>query len=124
MEYSSISLICLNKHFNELFPVWLDTFLNPEYGDEELSKYRELNSKKLQDQLSKNDVIAYRSFTETLFGSYHPYGYNTEAHNILDLTSEDLFNYKDLNCALANSFLVLSGKYDSSIRNSIEKGLC
>ena len=119
MEYSSISLICLNKHFNELFPVWLEGFLNPEYGQEELSKYKELNSKKLLDQLSKNDVIAYRSFTETLFGSHHPYGYNTEAGDILSIQTEDLISYKGANCSLANAFLVLSGKYDDRIRDQI-----
>ena len=49
MEYFSVSLVCLNSHFEKLWPVWLDTVLNPAYRDEDLDKYREIKSKALNN---------------------------------------------------------------------------
>lgn len=119
MEYSSVSLVCLTQHFEKLWPVWLETVLKPLYNADELEKYRSLASRKLKEQLSKNDVIAYRSFTENLFGAQHPYGYNTEPEDIEALQVQDLDNYYRENCGLANAFFVVSGQYTEKIKQQI-----
>ncbi len=123
MEFSSVSLVCLNQHLDKLWPIWLDTILNPAFEEEELTKYKELVSKNLSDQLSKNDVIAYRVFTEELYGCKHPYGYNTEVQDVLSLTSQDIKSYFEENCKLGNAFLILSGKYNDTLRSMILKDL-
>jgi zinc protease len=123
MEYSSVSLVCLNSHFEKLWPVWLDTVLNPAYRDEDLDKYREIRSKALNNQLSKNDVLAYRELTAKIFGESHPYGYNTEPSDILALNTAMLKDYHRTQCALSSAFIVLSGQYSDKIRGIIVESL-
>lgn len=123
MEYSSVSLVCLNSHFEKLWPVWLDTVLNPAYRKEELDKYREIRSKALNNQLSKNDVVAYRELTARIFGDTHPYGYNTEPSDILALNTSMLKDYHRTQCTLSNAFLVISGQYSEKTRGIIGESL-
>jgi predicted Zn-dependent peptidase len=116
IEFSSISLVCLTKHLEIIWPSWLEMITSPAYDASEFLKYKELTSKKLSDQLSKNDIISYRIYTEKLFGSTHPYGYNTQPEQILSLAREDLLEYYATNCGLDNAFLVISGSYPQTLK--------
>ncbi len=119
MEYAAVSLVCLTEHFDKVWPVWLNAITNPAFELEALEKYKELSSRKLKEQLVKNDVIAYRSFTEMLFGSAHPYGYNTTPEHIEALQQDQLKRFFNMHCQWHNAFAVLSGNYDDKIRDRL-----
>ena len=119
IEYSSITLVCLTRYFDKIWPEWLNMVLEPAYSEDEIVKYKNVTSQRLKDQISKNEIISYRMITEKMFGSDHPYGYNTEPENIQSITKEDILNFYKNNCQLDNCFITLSGNYIDSIRKTI-----
>ncbi|MBT8233985.1 MAG: insulinase family protein [Saprospiraceae bacterium] len=119
IEYSSVSLVCLTRYFDKVWPEWLNMVIEPAYAQEEIDKYKDVYSQKLKHQISKNEVISYRIITEKLFGESHPYGYNTQPEHIYNLTRDDITDYFKNNCKLDNSYLVLSGSYNENIRSAI-----
>ncbi len=119
LESSSISLVCLNRHFFDVWPQFCNIIFNPLFSEKETKKYVDVSSQKLKNQISKNDVISYRVLTEKLFGSKHPYGYNTQPEDINALNANDLKKFYNLNIHLDNAFLILSGKYSPEIRSKI-----
>ena len=119
IEYSSITLVCLTRYFDKIWPEWLNMVLEPAYSEDEIVKYKNVTSQRLKDQISKNEIISYRMITEKMFGSDHPYGYNTEPENIQSITKEDILNFYKNNCQFDNCFITLSGNYNDSIRKTI-----
>lgn len=119
IEYSSVTLVCLTRYFDNVWPEWLNMVLEPAYTPEEIEKYKNVTSQKLKNQISKNEIISYRTITEKLFGSDHPYGYNTQPENIQSITKADILNFYKNNCQLDNCFITLSGSYNETIRKTI-----
>jgi len=123
LESSSISLVCLNRHFDDVWPLFCDILFNPAFDAKETQKYIDVSSQNLRNQISKNDVISYRILTEKIFGSDHPYGYNTQPEDISALMSADLRQFYEKNILLTNAFVILSGKYSSEIKDKIAVAL-
>ena len=119
IEYSSVTLVCLTRYFAHVWPEWLNMILEPAYAPEEIEKYKNVASQKLKNQISKNEIISYRLITEKMFGSQHPYGYNTQPENIMALKKSDILNFYKNNCQLDNCFMVLSGHYNEKIKQTI-----
>ncbi len=123
MEYASVSLVIVERYFAEVWPIWLHMVFYPLFAKEEVVKYKRVYSQKLVEQLSQNDVQSYRQLTELIFGSQHPYGYNTEPSDIEQLEREDLVDFYNQNMGLDNSFMILSGKYTAKTRDIITSSL-
>jgi predicted Zn-dependent peptidase len=119
MEVSSMNLVCMTKFFKKLWPTWLEMILNPAYSEEEVNKFKTIRSQKLKNQLSKNEIISYRLISENIFGSDHPYGYNTEPEHILSLDRQDIVDYYEKEVTFDNAIVVVSGKFNSDIRDQI-----
>lgn len=119
LDYSSISLVVMTKHFEKVWPPFISMITHPAYEQMEVQKYISISAQKLREQLAKNEFQSYRLITEVIFGSNHPYGYNTEIEDIRSIHSEDLNEYWNSNVDYTQSILVLSGKYDDSIRSRI-----
>jgi len=119
IEYSSVTLVCLTRYFDKVWPEWLNMILEPAYANAEIEKYKKVSSQKLKNQISKNEIISYRAITEKMFGSNHPYGYNTQPEDIQSITKADILNFYKNNCQFDNCFVTLSGSYSKVIRNTI-----
>ncbi len=119
MEVSSMNLVCMTKFFDNLWPTWIEMVLNPSYPEEEVEKFKTIQSQKLKNQLSKNEVISYRLVTERIFGSEHPYGYNTQPEHIMSLTREDIMEFYDKQVTFEDAIVVVSGRYSDAIRKQI-----
>ena len=106
----SIRLYCLTKHLESLLPVMNQLFLAPTFDEQELQSFCTRNKQRLKSELQKNEVVAYRIFTETLFGNTHPYGYNSDLHHYDSLTTADLQEHHQ-RCYHSNACkLIVSGK--------------
>ena len=114
LDTCSIVLFCLGKHFENLVPIIKDMITSPLFPEDELRKYVNNNSERLKVELTKNDVIAYRSITEQIFTQSHPYGYNSEISDYKALERKDLVHHYDKNYGHNNCMIFLSGKIDSS----------
>ena len=123
MEVSSMNLVCMTRFFKNLWPTWLEMILKPAYSQEELDKFVTLRSQKLKNQLSKNEIISYRIISENIFGSTHPYGYNTEPEHILSLSRQDILDFYEKEMTFKDAIVVVSGKYNAEIRSEIIESL-
>ncbi len=123
LDQSNFSLVVLEKHFSEIWPIWMDMIRYPLYEASEIDKYVQLTVERMQVQQSQNDVLAYRKITEHLFGATHPYGYNTEIHHVRSLGRDGILDYYNHNMTSDNMDVILSGNYSSSTRALIVNSL-
>jgi len=110
LDSCSISLFCLGKHLETLLPILQEVVLSPQFPEDELRKYIETNTERLKIELVKNDVIAYRKITESIFTQDHAYGYNSEIKDYAALQAVDLKSHYSRNYVSNNCHIFLSGK--------------
>ena len=77
LDTITIQLVCLKKYLSLFIKPFEYVLNNPRFKKKELKSYVKRRSQKLLIDLNKNDVISYRQLTEAIFGSDHPYGYNS-----------------------------------------------
>ena len=123
LDTANVLLYSLKKHFGKLLPLVSDMLSGPTFPQDELDSFIERNKRRLRIDLSKNDVIAYRQFTEILFTKDHPYGYNSYPETYAQLTREDLVTHFQENYTTGNCQIFLSGKTDAAIRRMLEEQL-
>ncbi len=123
LDTSNVLLYSLKKHFEKLLPIVADMLSGPTFPQDELDSFIERNKRRLRIDLSKNDVVAYRQFTESLFTKDHPYGYNSYPETYAQLTREDLVTHFQENYTTGNCMIFLSGKTDASIRKMLDEQL-
>lgn len=121
LDYSFIKLFTLSKYFDELLPIVEGIRYRPTFQEAELEKYIENRKRRLKIDLSKNDVIAYKSFTEELFGSDHPYGYNTTESVFDNLNQADLKTHFADTYGSDNCTIFLSGKITDEIIQKVKQ---
>jgi len=120
MDVTSLILFSLNKHAASVIPVIGSIYLRPEFSEKELDKYIQRNIQNLDIELTKNDVLAYREYTEQLFGKENIYGYNSTADLYQNLTVDDLKDHHYTHYSLQNTVIVLSGCITDEIRDVLE----
>jgi zinc protease len=111
----TIQLYCLSKHFETLLPMLQELLLEPAFPQEELQKFIKRNQQNLKVQLQKNDVVAYRLFTEKLFGEHHPYGYNSSDELYTKLNNQKIKSHFEANYIPNNCTIIIAGKTSPKI---------
>jgi predicted Zn-dependent peptidase len=99
----------LSDSFNELLPAFQEVVLNPVFPQSELSKFQKRQTERLRADSNIGEVIAYRKFTEALFGKDHPYGYNSTPKTYKAIEPTDLRKHHANNYKPDNALYLLSG---------------
>ncbi len=120
LDYITVSLYCLNRYFNELLPLLEEILKAPLFPEIEIETYIKNNIKKLQIDLTKSEVVAYRSITEKIFGINHPYGYNSTEEHYRDINRIDIVEHYKLNYIPSRCRIFLSGGYTEKILKDLE----
>ncbi len=123
MDTSGVLLYSLTKHFDKLLALVADMLTEPVFPQKELEAFTERNKRRLQVDLTKNDVVAYRKITEMFFGSEHPYGFNSLPETYDALTREDLLAHFYRTYTCGNCMIFVSGKTGEPVRQLLEKHL-
>ncbi|MCP4437953.1 MAG: insulinase family protein [Aureispira sp.] len=119
----NIRLYCLSKHLDKLLPIVEELFTQPAFPEDELQKFIKRNQQSLKVQLQKGDVVAYRQFTEQLFGDQHPYGYNSNMESYGNLSIPLLKEHFD-RCYTANQCkIIVAGKTSPNTLKIIDQHL-
>lgn len=121
LDTSNILLFSLKKHFDKLLPVVGDMLSEPIFPEHELQLFKKRNQQRLQVDLTRNDVVAYRKVTEFIFGKDKPYGYNSEPEMYNNIGAEDLKMHFYKNFASGNCKIFLSGKIDQEIIDMVNE---
>ncbi|MEO1712214.1 MAG: pitrilysin family protein [Bacteroidota bacterium] len=109
LDTSNISLYCLAKHFESLLPLVAELVTKPAFRPGELKNFIERNVRSLEVDLTRNDVVAYRMITEKMYGSDHPYGYNSNGDLFRQLKPLDLRTHFDRTYRAENCTIFISG---------------
>ncbi len=109
-DHVNACVIGLNRHLEEISEVFADLVVRPTFPQEEFVLFRKRILQKLAMEISQNDIQAYRQFTELLFGSHHPYGYNSSVELYESLTTQDLKRHHTECFGSNNLTLFLSGR--------------
>ena len=109
LDTPSLILYSLTRHFEKLLPLVAEMLSQPSFPQEELQTFIDNNIQNIQVELTKNDVVAYRTITEMFFGPNHPYGYNSVPDDYRALTREDLIEHFQTHYNSSNCLILLSG---------------
>lgn len=121
MDVIKLELYSMTRHFEKVLPVAADVLTSPLFPEKELEKYIKRTIQKLQNDLSKNDILAFRALTENIFGLDHPYGYNTKEETLKKVTSDDLRNHFLQNFYAENYSIILAGGFPKNYLSILEE---
>lgn len=123
LDTAGAGLTSLNKHSKELLPTFLKLLNKATFPEEEIANKQKIFTSKLKRELSKNDVIAYREFTELIYGSDHIYGYNTMPEDYGRITREDILGHYNKYWGAGRGFAILSGKISDELKSEVVQQL-
>ncbi|MCP3932231.1 MAG: insulinase family protein [Bacteroidetes bacterium] len=110
LDTINIVLYCLSQHFGQLIPLIKEILTQPVFPESELETFKKRNRQRLQVELTKSEVIAYRTITEKIFGASHPYGYNSIPETYDALKREDIIQHFQHTFFSNNCQVFISGK--------------
>jgi len=123
MDMAGVQLYSLTKYFDKLLPLVGEMLSEPLFPQEEIDSFIVRNKQRLQVDLSKNDFVAYRKFTELLYGEHHPYGYNSYPETYEAITRDDLVTHHRENYSSGNCMIFLSGRTNEAVRRLLDEQL-
>ena len=123
LDNSNLVFYSLNKHFATLIPLVAELLMNPIFPQTELDTYIENNKRRLQVDMTKNDVVAYRKVTEYIFGADHPYGYNSDERLYNRVKRTDLVKHFQKHYNARNCQLFISGRVTDEVIQLLDQYL-
>jgi predicted Zn-dependent peptidase len=115
MDHSTISLYCLKKHFVPTLKMFMEVLTDASFPEEEIEKYGIRASQRLTQELSKNNVVAYRKLSELIYGTNHPYGYNTNPEDYKNVDPQKVRTHFHQNYTHKNCNIYLSGAVNEEV---------
>jgi predicted Zn-dependent peptidase len=123
IDTCDVVLYTLNKYFDNVLPIVAEVLAAPSFPQNELDNFIQINRRNLQLDLTKNDNIAYRTVTEMIFGTEHPYGYNSFPETYLALQRDDLLEHYHRCFNSQNCDIIISGKVTDQVLESLNRHL-
>ncbi|MCO6490936.1 MAG: insulinase family protein [Phaeodactylibacter sp.] len=123
LDTSNVILYSLNKHFGRLMPILEEILSAPAFPEAELNAFIKRNQQRLEVDLAKNDIVAYREITELIFGRNHPYGYNSFPETYAALQRDDLLEHFTRLFNSNNCMAFISGKSSPEIVGMVNECL-
>jgi len=118
-----IKLFTLTRFFPELIALVSDIIQFPAFDPQELKVYTSNKLERLQIDLKKNEVLAYRHMTEEIYGKDHPYGRNAMPNDYLSISIEDLRDHHRQFILPQNGMIFLSGSYNDDVVQTVKQVL-
>jgi predicted Zn-dependent peptidase len=106
-----VRLLTLTRYFPDLIGVVQEVINAPSFDANELKVYADNKVERLQIDLKKNEILAYRHLTEVIFGPAHPYGKNVFPEDFLAIRTEDLRNHHRHHIIPQKGMVLLSGSF-------------
>ncbi len=123
IDYSSLTLFCLNKHLEHLLPLMAELITEAAFVESELDLYVRNQKQKIEVNEMKVEYLGQRLYTSTLYGATHPIGYSTSKKDLDALNRNDLFQYKNQFYTHQNAFIIASGKLNDQHIKLIDRFL-
>lgn len=106
-----VRLYTLTRFLQPLLEPLYEVIREPAFDERELGVYKANKVERLQIDLKKNEVLAYRHLTEALYGPAHPYGRNALPEHYMHITRDDLVHHHQHTIQPDRGMLFLSGSF-------------
>lgn len=123
LDHITVTLYCLTRHLDTLLPLVVEMLTDPTFPEDELRAFIDRSKQRLQVDLTRNDIVAYRLITECMYGPEHPYGYNSTPELYDALTRSHLFDHFHQHLTAANCQIFISGKTSDAVLDSLNAGI-
>ena len=123
VDQCGIKVYVLEKYLAKVLPLLIEMLSEAVFPASERKLYKRQQKEKLRSDDLRGDVVAYRTFTEHLFGTKHPYGYNSTVESIEEINREDLINHFQSHYCMDRCKIFLSGSFEESTANLIQDTL-
>lgn len=123
VDNCGIKVFVLEKYLPKVLPLFCEMLTTPSFPLSELKLYQRQQKEKLRSDESRGDVIAYRAFTEHLYGQMHPYGYNSTIESIDNIRQQDLFEHYQQHYDLCDCKIFLSGSFSDETMSMVHDTL-
>lgn len=120
-DFLTLSLYCLRRHFETVLPLLKELITEPSYTEKDLADYIEREKQHLLVALDQVDTVAFRTVTEAIFGSHHPYGYNSSMAHYDGLTTENIRQHFKHTFTAERCKIFLAGKTDDKVHDLINQ---
>ena len=107
-----VRLLTLTRYFPDLIEVVHEVISAPAFDANELKVYADNKVERLQIDLKKNEILAYRHLTEVIFGRSHPYGKNVFPEDFLAIQADDLRNHHSHHIIPQKGMVLVSGSFE------------
>jgi len=111
----SISMQCLEKDFNKVFEMMIDTFFNPAFPQDRLDIAKRSSKQALERLNDSVTTIASYQMQHLLFGENHFSTKNPTSASIDSITREDLLAFHNLIRHPQNFTITITGKFDKKM---------
>ncbi|MBK9733776.1 MAG: insulinase family protein [Saprospiraceae bacterium] len=119
MDFSYTSMYSLTKHIDHILPILSSMYTEPSFPEVEIQKFKHLNIQKLKEELTKNEVIAYRQITEEIFGKAHAYGYNSFEEEYHKIDKQKIVSHFNDYYGTDEAVIFLSGRITDDTRKCV-----
>ncbi len=120
-NFISFSVSFVKRHFETITDLIIQCVTQPLFSETEFDKLKRRLSQQLKVSLKKSDVVAFRLFTEAIFGSDHPYGYNTTNEAIQSVAISDVKDFFGKAYNAANCTVFIHGGLDREDLNRFKQ---
>ncbi|MEL7160834.1 MAG: pitrilysin family protein, partial [Bacteroidota bacterium] len=121
MDTNNLGLSTIHQRAAEVLPALAEVVLEPAFTEASFVRTIRRRRQRLRENLSDNDTLAYRLITESIFGSRHPYGYNSFVEDYAALTRQDVVDFHRSHYHAGNATLFVVGKLNDEIENLLER---
>ena len=121
LDSANVVMYSLSRYLDKVLPILKDVLENPSFLASELQSFVLRKQQLLKEDLTKNEVVAYRTITELIFGSEHPYGYNSVEEMYAALQRDDLEEHFNRTYTVNSCTIFLSGKTTPAHIQSLNK---
>ena len=118
-DSTTVRMYCLHRNLPAMLDIIMEVLTTPVFAAEELEKFVRRSKEHLRVDLQKADFLAYRKFTELVFGAQHPYGYNSYAELYDAIAVADLHQFYQNYYQNEAPTVVLVGQINSEIEKLI-----
>jgi predicted Zn-dependent peptidase len=113
----------IHDHLEKILPVFAEVIAEPAFSKKEFATYVKRSRQGLKEDLTDPDSIAYRHFTEYMFGSDHPYGYNGTLADYSQLKLDDIVDHHQRTYGAKNATLLVAGQLNGKVEELLERYL-
>ena len=112
-EYGSVSLSTLAEDIDKGLEIFADVLRNPAFREEKLDLRKQQAIEGIRRRNDNPIQLAWRNFSEILYGKDHPFGWYSEIENVENISVDDLNAFHARYFHPNNIMLSITGDFDT-----------